>query len=274
MRRSGARAASGILARAMDLNHRRFGAGSPLLLLHGIGMRWQWWTPVLSALAKRHEVWAVDFAGFGDSPPLPDGAPRDPAAHADTIETFARAHGIERPAVAGISMGGWVALELAKRGSVSAAVPCSPAGFWEGWDGVYSRASLRATSTLARAVAPFADTLTATAAGRIALFSQVAAHPARIPASEAAASLRAVAASDFDRTLAAMAPERFSGGDAVSVPVTIAWGKQDRLLLTKRQAPRAEREVRGARLVLMPGCGHVATYDDPGLMARVVLDAL
>jgi pimeloyl-ACP methyl ester carboxylesterase len=139
---------------------------------------------------------------------------------------------------------------------------------------MYSRVSLRATSTLARTVAPRADTLTASAAGRIALFSQIAAHPARIPASEAAASLRAVAASDFDRTLAAMMPQRFSGGDAVSVPVTVVWGARDRLLLTKRQAPRAEREVRGARLVLMPGCGHVATYDDPGLMARVVLDGV
>ncbi|MCW3063043.1 MAG: hydrolase [Solirubrobacterales bacterium] len=256
----------------MDLNHRRLGSGEPLLLLHGIGMRWQWWTPVLDALAARHEVWAIDSPGFGDSPRFEDRVNPDPAAHADAIEAFARTHGLERPAVAGISMGGWVALELAKRESVRAAIPCSPAGFWEGWEGAYGRGSLVATYGVARALAPVSDTVAAMTPARIALLSQTCAHPSRVPASEAAASLRAVAASDFPRTLKALTAGRFSDGDAVSVPVTLAWGTKDRLLLTKRQAPRAEREVRGARLVLMPGCGHIATYDDPGLMARVVLE--
>jgi pimeloyl-ACP methyl ester carboxylesterase len=130
---------------------------------------------------------------------------------------------------------------------------------------------LRATYALARGTAGFADALAATAASRVALFSQVSAHPARIPASEAAGALRAVASSDFLRTMKAFAYDRFSGGEAVSVPVTIAWGARDRLLLP-RQAERAEREVRGARLERMPGCGHVATWDDPELMARVVLE--
>jgi pimeloyl-ACP methyl ester carboxylesterase len=255
----------------MDLNHRRLGTGEPLLLLHGIGMRWQWWTPVLDALAARHEVWVIDHPGFGDSPAFPASVEPTIDAHADAIESFARAHAIERPAVAGISMGGWIALELAKRGSVRAAVPLSPAGFWEGREGPYGRASLRATYALCRAVSGFADTLTATAAARAALFSQVVARPTRVPASEAAASLRAVAASDFERTLRAFAYGRFSGGSAVAVPVTIGWGLRDRLLLP-RQRLRALREVRGARGVDLPGCGHVATYDDPELVARVVLE--
>jgi pimeloyl-ACP methyl ester carboxylesterase len=258
-----------ILARAMDLNHRRFGTGSPLLLLHGIGMRWQWWTPVLDALAARHEVWAIDHPGFGDSPPLAEEPTME--AHADAVEAFARTHGIEGFAVAGISMGGWIALELAKRGSVRAAVPCSPAGFWEGWEGPYGRASLRATYALARALAPVADTVSAPAAARVALLGQMVAHPTRVPASEVAASLRSLAASDFLRTMKAFAFDRFSGGEEVSVPVTVAWGARDRLL-PPRQARRASVEIPAARVVPLPGCGHIATYDDPGLVARVVLE--
>jgi pimeloyl-ACP methyl ester carboxylesterase len=253
----------------MDLNHRRLGAGEPLLLLHGIGMRWQWWTPVLDALAERFDVWALDQPGFGDSPPLAEEPTM--AAHADAVEAFMRSHAIERPAVAGISMGGWIALELAKRGGVRAAVPLSPAGFWEGWEGAYSRGSLRVTYAVARALAGSADVATASVPGRVALFSQVVARPWRIPASEAAASLRAVAASDFVRTLRAFASDRFAGGSDVAVPVTVGWGLRDRLLLP-RQRWRAASEVRGARVVDLPGCGHVATWDDPELVARVILE--
>jgi pimeloyl-ACP methyl ester carboxylesterase len=255
----------------MDLNHRRFGSGPPLVLLHGIGMRWQWWTPVIDALAERHEVWALDHPGFGDSPPLAE----EPtiAAHAAAVEAFMRTHGISGAAVAGISMGGWISLELAKRGTVRAAVASSPAGFWEGWEGPYARGSLRATYALVRGIAPLADTLTATAAGRVAMFSQVLGRPARVPGSEAAGAVRAIATSDFMRTMKAFAYDRFSGGESVAVPVTIAWGTRDRLLLP-RQAARAVSEVRGAQLVRMPGCGHVATWDDPELMARVVLQGV
>jgi len=53
--------------------------------------------------------------------------------------------------------------------------------------------------------------------------------------------------------------------------VTIAWGTKDRLLLP-RQARRAARSIPGARLVMLSGCGHVPTYDDPEQVARVLLD--
>jgi pimeloyl-ACP methyl ester carboxylesterase len=56
-------------------------------------------------------------------------------------------------------------------------------------------------------------------------------------------------------------------------PVTIAWGERDRLLVRSRQAPRAARELPAARHVLLHGCGHVPTWDDPEQVARVVLEA-
>ncbi|TXS51581.1 alpha/beta fold hydrolase, partial [Streptomyces sp. t39] len=59
--------------------------------------------------------------------------------------------------------------------------------------------------------------------------------------------------------------------DVREVPVTIAWGERDRLLL-RRQGVRAKRTIPGARLVRLPGCGHVPMNDDPALVARVLLD--
>ncbi len=52
------------------------------------------------------------------------------------------------------------------------------------------------------------------------------------------------------------------------VPVTIAWGELDRLVAP----PRPERRPAGARFLVMPGVGHTPTWDDPELVARVLLE--
>ena len=75
----------------------------------------------------------------------------------------------------------------------------------------------------------------------------------------------------FDETLPAVRAFEFSGGSEIQVPVTIAWGERDRLLLP-RQARRAATEIPRARMMILRGCGHVATYDDPGQVARAILE--
>jgi pimeloyl-ACP methyl ester carboxylesterase len=75
----------------------------------------------------------------------------------------------------------------------------------------------------------------------------------------------------FDRTLRATTERSFRLGHPLDVPVTIAWGEKDRLLWP-RQARRAADEIPGARVVMLPGCGHIPTYDDPELVARVILE--
>ena len=59
----------------------------------------------------------------------------------------------------------------------------------------------------------------------------------------------------------------------IDVPVTIAWGTRDGLLLP-RQGQRAERLIPGSRLVPLRGCGHVPTWDDPALVAQLILDGV
>ncbi|WP_405753348.1 alpha/beta fold hydrolase [Streptomyces sp. NBC_00012] len=60
-------------------------------------------------------------------------------------------------------------------------------------------------------------------------------------------------------------------GPAPGLPVTVAWGSRDRIL-PRRQGIRAKHTIPGARLVRLPGCGHVPMNDDPALVARVILD--
>jgi pimeloyl-ACP methyl ester carboxylesterase len=98
---------------------------------------------------------------------------------------------------------------------------------------------------------------------------QALAKPWRMPAESAISSARAMAtASDFGRVVAAAGDYRFSGSPAA--PVTIAWGRRDRILLW-RQAERARRLLPDARFVPLDGCGHVPMTDDPKLIAEVIL---
>ncbi len=244
------------------LNFHRVGSGDPLVLLHGLGMRWQWWEPCLELLATRHDVVAVDFPGFGGSAPLAGDDEPTPIRLALAVEELCGELGLARPAVAGISLGGAVALELAKQDAVTSACAISPSGFWKGWERGWATASLRATSALTKRLAPRAEAICATPAGRTAVFGQTTGRPWRIPAADAAAGVRAIAASDFDRTLPHVTGNDFVDGGAIEVPVTIAWGTRDRLLWPW-QADRAVAAIPLARKVVLRGCGHVPTYDDP-----------
>jgi pimeloyl-ACP methyl ester carboxylesterase len=61
----------------------------------------------------------------------------------------------------------------------------------------------------------------------------------------------------------------FERAAEVDVPVTIAWGRADRLL----RPPRVERMPPGARYLEADGWGHTPTRDDPEGVARLLLDA-
>ncbi len=106
----------------MGLTYDRRGQGSPLLLLPGIGMSWQAWLPVLDLLATEHEVIAVDLPGLGGaSAPLPTGMLSSVETLTNAIEDFIEEQGLVQPHVAGNSLDGAIALELARRGVVRSA---------------------------------------------------------------------------------------------------------------------------------------------------------
>jgi pimeloyl-ACP methyl ester carboxylesterase len=108
-----------------SLTRFREGVGDPLLLIHGLGLSWSSWNPVLPILTRAHDVLALDLPGFGTAPPLRDQTPTV-AALADAIEAELERSGLDRVHVAGNSLGGWIALELARRGRATSAVALSP----------------------------------------------------------------------------------------------------------------------------------------------------
>jgi pimeloyl-ACP methyl ester carboxylesterase len=256
----------------VQLNHYRSGTGEPLLLMHGIGSRWQMWEPVIGRLAERHDVIAVDLPGFGASPMPPPGTPPGIDSQVALVSEFLGQLGVDRPHVAGNSMGGLLALEMARRGLARSATALSPAGFASRAETTSARISLWLSVRLARRTARYADTLFATAAARKLGLSLFVARPERLSGAEAAENTRALAGAPwFDATLPALRAFDYSGGGDIRVPVTVAWGAKDRLLLP-RQARRAARAIPRARVLLLEGCGHVPTWDDPEGVARVLLE--
>ncbi|MFF8838101.1 alpha/beta fold hydrolase [Streptomyces sp. NPDC015130] len=258
--------------RTTSLTYERRGAGEPLLLLHGIGHHWQAWEPVLDILAGEREVIAVDLPGFGASDGLPEGCPYDLSAVVPVLGAFCEAVGFDRPHVAGNSLGGLLAIELGREKLVRSVTALSPAGFWSEAERRYAFGTLRAMRGAALSLpVPLIERLSRTPAGRTVLTSTIYARPGRrSPEAVLAETLALRAATGFHQTLAAGRTARFRD-DVPAVPVTVAWGTKDRLLLP-RQGVRAKHALPDARLVRLPGCGHVPMNDDPALVARVVLD--
>ena len=248
------------------------GSGEPLLLIHGIGSTWRVWKPVLDRLEASHEVLAVDVPGFGRSAPLPPGTRPTIEAMADALERALDAAGWDQPHIAGNSMGGWLALELGRRGRAASVVAISPAGMWTEKERVYSRNSLRFQHAAATRIAPYADTLTRTALGRTLVLGGVMSRPWRADPDDAADALRLFAGApglgrdargDDERHAARARLDRVPGADRLG-------------LARHAPAPAPGRPLRardpGAELVRLPGLGHVPMGDDPDAVADSILE--
>jgi len=254
-----------------SINYQREGSGQALVLLHGVGHHWQAWRPVIERLTGEFDVIACDLPGFGRSAPLAAGIEPTIPAYVDAFEWFLLELGLERPHVAGNSMGGAIALELARRRDVRSATAISPAGFWTPAERRFCQLSLLTVARTPAALRPSIRALVSTRSGRVALLSQLYGYPARVPRAEALSSLEdAWAAPAFAPALAAFSQYRFRAPEKLRrVPVTIAWGRRDYLLLYSRQARRARAMLPWATHVALDA-GHLPFCDDPAAIAEIV----
>jgi pimeloyl-ACP methyl ester carboxylesterase len=260
-------------ASAPALTRHRDGSGPPLVLLHGLGLSWRSWQPILDELEVRHDVIAIDLPGFGDSPPLPAGTAPTPTRLADAVESELDRLGLDAPALVGNSLGGWVALELARRGRATRAVVISPSGL----ESPPERALVIALNELMRLRAyfgaPLGQWLTAPALDRVMLFVGLRSRPWRVSPDAAVRDLDDFGYSPgFQSTLASTVATRVPMWlSEIQVPVRVAYGTLD-LMLGAFTSPRFAAAIPGAELIPLPAVGHVPMLDDPELVARTILD--
>lgn len=96
----------------LGIRYSDSGSGPATLFLHAFPLDGRMWRAQATAFAPDHRVIVPDMPGFG-SAPLPDGTPSiDDLANA--IVAYCKSGGVERPLVAGCSMGGYIALAIAR----------------------------------------------------------------------------------------------------------------------------------------------------------------
>jgi pimeloyl-ACP methyl ester carboxylesterase len=247
----------------------RRGSGVPLVLLHGIGHHWRAWAPVLDRLAAVHDVVAIDLPGFGESPLPAAGPPRNMPEIVGAVSDVLSDLGLDRPHVAGNSLGGAIALELAAADRVASATALSPAGFCTPGQLRWAVGVLGAHRLAAHLPPPVLRTVLRAAPVRALSYGMIFARPGRLAVDVALADARALRGARAFRAVA-RAGRGYAFHGAPRVPVTVAWGTRDRIL-PYRQAALARQRLPLARHVALTGCGHVPMHDDPDLVAEVIM---
>jgi pimeloyl-ACP methyl ester carboxylesterase len=253
------------------LDSHRGGSGEPLVLVHGLGHTWRGWKPMLPLLERSFDVLAPDLPGFGRSAALPDGVAPTAEALADAVEREMDAAGFATAHVAGNSLGGWIALELARRGRARSVVALAPSGLELPPERAYVISLNEGMRLRAKAAAPVAGAIACHRLSRAAVLGPMRTRPWRVPAEDAAAEIR-----DFGRspgfqptirwTIAARAA---SGLRDIDVPARVCFGTRD-VMLGAFTAPRFAAAIPSADLVPLPGCGHVPMIDDPARVAQAI----
>jgi pimeloyl-ACP methyl ester carboxylesterase len=252
------------------------GVGTPLLLVHGITATFRVWEPVIPALEEHHHVIAPTLAGHHGAKPLDDGVVVSVGALTEVIERRLDELELEQLHVAGNSLGGWVALELARRGRALSVVAFSPAASWNSVRDLARVSMIVEMGHLASGMSTRRlRGLLARPRSRRSLLRLAVEHGERVPPAVAESMLRenagCVIAGDFLRAVwrdGALADTIDSPG----CPIRIAWPEHDRTLPFERHGRPLLAAIPNAELVRLPGVGHVPMYDDPPLVTSTILE--
>ncbi|HUL58139.1 MAG TPA: alpha/beta fold hydrolase [Anaeromyxobacteraceae bacterium] len=237
-----------------ELHYRDHGSAKDVvLLLHAFPLHSGMWSRQIAALEKRHRVIALDYRGLGKS--APGAAPNTMDLLAGDVRALLGHLRIERAGVAGLSMGGYLSFELYRQapGLFRGLALCDTRAGADTPEGAAAREKFAQTA-LEKGLGWVADDM-------VPKLLRPQPDPAAVaearqligggtPAGVAAAQRGMARRPDSAPTLA-----------AISCPTLVIVGEQDGL------TPPAESEkmaaaVKGAKLVKVPGAGHLANIEN------------
>ena len=236
----------------------RAGDGPPLVLLHGyVGDSRATWQHQLDALSDEFTVVAWDAPGAGQSSDPPESFSL--GDFADRLAGFVAALGLERPHVAGLSLGGGLALELYRR---HPAVPRTLvlASAYAGWAG--SLPPRRPSGACARC-------WTSPTGRRRSSWPRCARRCSRPGCRRRTADAFAASVGEFHPVGIRALARAFAAADLrdvlprIEVPTLLLYGDQDvRAPVAVGEALHAA--IPASRLVVLPGIGHLISLEAPG----------
>jgi pimeloyl-ACP methyl ester carboxylesterase len=254
----------------------RGGEGPPLLLVHGFTDTWRTWELTLGALERSHEVLAPTLHGHagcahGTEPLSAEGLLARLEGAMDDAG-WATAH------VAGNSLGGYLALQLAARGRAESVVALAPAGGWT-QDGEFFAGTVVPFFTAMReqltAAEPQLDAILASPEGRRLATSQTVCNFEHIPVELLAHQARGMVGCEGAPALMQNGLEDGFSLDAerIECPVRIVWGVEDRILPWPEAAVRYRDEwLPNADWVVLDGVGHMPQLDVPLETSQLIAD--
>jgi pimeloyl-ACP methyl ester carboxylesterase len=242
----------------------------PLVLLHGLSMSASAWRETIPLVAVHHAVFTPNALGHRGGPPVQ----RRPVTIWDVIDAAERyldERGLERPHLAGNSMGGFVALELARRGRAESVSAFSPAGLWT--DALRERVMkkgrrIAAMAQMTRGITPLAmksPSLRRRAMGGLAW------HGDRISAARAAEVADDAFGCSILHDVLRNGDEQVLAMDPLPCPITLAWPEKDTVHPVGLYEMTVKERLPGAVFTILPNVGHVPMLDDPELVARTIL---
>ncbi|WP_405164247.1 alpha/beta hydrolase [Nocardia sp. NBC_01499] len=243
----------------------------PLVLLHGIAMSAKAWENVTPLLVAHHEVVTLTALGHRGGAPVT----RRPAQISDLVDDMERALddlGLERAHLAGNSLGGWIAIELARRGRADSVCALSPAGFWDagGTGQTTGVVKLRRTFALTRLTRRIQPLAMRSRLVRWLGMRDVARRADRLtPAQALDAARDLLGCTVIDDLLGNH--EQIAPLTELPCPITLAWSANDAILPVDVNGRVARARIPKARFEILPGVGHVPMIDDPALVAATIL---
>jgi pimeloyl-ACP methyl ester carboxylesterase len=243
----------------------RGGSGPPLVLIHGFTDTWRTWELVIPRLEKEFEVLAITLPGHAGGPPILGEVTTDTLP--DGVTMAMDEAGFEKAHLAGNSLGGFVALQLASRGRALSVTGLAPAGGWSAeFQEHFALDYFVTQQDLVGKAAPYADQIASTPEGRgqatkfivedhSLLTPEMVVHQL-IGAANCAAALPMVAVARRDGF------ELDSG--RIDCPVRFVWGTADRLLSWPDTAVRFREEwCPQAEFIELEGVGHCPQLEVP-----------
>ncbi len=240
-------------------------AKDAVLLLHAFPLSSGMWSRQLAALERRHRVVAIDYRGLGKSGVPPEATTMDVVAE-DVRAVLAHLR-IERVAVAGLSMGGYVAFELYRRAPAlfRGLALCDTKASADTEEGKAAREQFARTA-LEKGLGWVADEM-------IPKLLRPSPDPAVVrevrhliaagtPAGVAAAQRGMARRPDSTPTLA-----------KITCPTLVIVGEQDGLT-PPAEAEKMAGAVPGAKLARIPAAGHLSNLDSPGAFEAALLPFL
>jgi pimeloyl-ACP methyl ester carboxylesterase len=241
-----------------------------LVLVHGLGSAASYWDNLLAALADRFTVHTPNLPGHGPAAGRVRADEAHPRDLARAVIAGLERDGVEAPHLVGLSLGGWVVLEMAALGYGASVVALAPAGFYRPGAMIRGEHKEALVHHLLGGLRPVLPALTRLGVVRqLGLRANVANAAAVTHDQLAAAAVALADARGFAMLDRAAVEHRFESAADVGVPVTVAFGDRD-LVLPGPDCQERSLAPEQAEWVVVSNCGHAMTWDQPAACLELI----